>query len=290
MIADRPPLVVAYGMGVDSTAMLVGMHQRGVRPDLVLFADTGGEKPETYAYLPIIQSWLERVGFPPVVVVRNVPKRFKHASYTTLEENCLVNATLPSLAFGRKSCSLKWKRAPQDKFCRHHPPFADLWRTHLPRKKDLRAQKRGVHLAARPEGVKITKAIGYDAGVKDGRRAWKLTDDEHYHYVYFLREWGWSREECCRQILAAGLPLPPKSACFYCPATQPEELLELHDRHPHLTARIVTMEARAQPNLKKIDGLWRKGTKKRPGSMTAFLAQHGKLPVVRDLPRLYCCG
>lgn len=69
MIAVRSLLVVAYGMGVDSTAMLVGLHQRGVRPDLILFADTGGEKPETYAYLPIIQAWLERVGFPPVVVV-----------------------------------------------------------------------------------------------------------------------------------------------------------------------------------------------------------------------------
>ena len=30
-----PPLVVAYGMGVDSTAMLVGLRQRGIRPDLI---------------------------------------------------------------------------------------------------------------------------------------------------------------------------------------------------------------------------------------------------------------
>ena len=33
-----PPLVVAYGMGVDSTAMPVGLHQRGIRPDLILSA------------------------------------------------------------------------------------------------------------------------------------------------------------------------------------------------------------------------------------------------------------
>ena len=42
------PLVVAYGLGVDSTAMLVEFAHRGIRPDLILFADTGGEKPETY--------------------------------------------------------------------------------------------------------------------------------------------------------------------------------------------------------------------------------------------------
>src|SRR5205823_7045341 len=41
------PLVVAYGLGVDSTALLVEFARRGIRPDLILFADTRGEKPET---------------------------------------------------------------------------------------------------------------------------------------------------------------------------------------------------------------------------------------------------
>jgi hypothetical protein len=50
------PLVVAYGLGVNSTAMLVEFARRSITPDLILFADTGGEKPETYAYLPTIQQ------------------------------------------------------------------------------------------------------------------------------------------------------------------------------------------------------------------------------------------
>ena len=44
------PLIVSYGMGVDSTALLVGFAERGIRPDMVLFADVGAEKPETYDY------------------------------------------------------------------------------------------------------------------------------------------------------------------------------------------------------------------------------------------------
>lgn len=40
------PLTVAYGMGVDSTAVLVGMKKRGQRPDKILFADVGAEKQE----------------------------------------------------------------------------------------------------------------------------------------------------------------------------------------------------------------------------------------------------
>jgi 3'-phosphoadenosine 5'-phosphosulfate sulfotransferase (PAPS reductase)/FAD synthetase len=94
------PLVVAYGLGVDSTAMLVEFAHRAIRPDLILFADTGGEKPETYAYLPVIQEYLARVGFPSVVTVRYEPK---WAAYDTLEDQCLHTGTLPSLAYGGKS-------------------------------------------------------------------------------------------------------------------------------------------------------------------------------------------
>lgn len=58
---------------------------------------------------------------------------------------------------------------------------------------------------------------------------------------------------------------------------QPEELVELHLRHRHLTVRIRRMEANAAPHLRKISGLWGRGTKgtrggvAKPGSMTVFL-------------------
>ena len=34
----RAPLVLPYGMGMDSTAALVGWRRLGIRPDLILFA------------------------------------------------------------------------------------------------------------------------------------------------------------------------------------------------------------------------------------------------------------
>jgi hypothetical protein len=101
------PLVVAYGLGVNSTAMLVEFAHRSIRPDLILFADTGGEKPETYQYLDVIRPFLARVGFPDVIVVRYRPT---WAVYDTLEQQCLHTGTLPSLAYGGKSCSWKHKR------------------------------------------------------------------------------------------------------------------------------------------------------------------------------------
>jgi hypothetical protein len=108
-LRPRPecPLVVAYGLGVDSTAMLVEFVHRGIRPDLILFADTGGEKPETHEYMPVIQQYLASVAFPAVTTVRYQPTR---AVYHTLEQQCLHTGTLPSLAYVGKSCSLKYKR------------------------------------------------------------------------------------------------------------------------------------------------------------------------------------
>lgn len=213
-------LKVSYGMGVDSTAMLVGMHQRGIRPDIIMFADTGGEKKPTYAYLPIIRAWLKKVGFPDLTVVRYEPTR---APYTNLEEKCFANETLPSLAFGGHSCSLIFKKDQQEKFLSSYPPALRAWE----------------------RGEKIVVAIGYDCGPRDSRRS-KIRDDEHYTYRYFLQEWRWDREECERQIVAAGLPIPVKSACSFCPAMRREEVLELKRDEPEKFRRGVAMEINAR--------------------------------------------
>ena len=255
--ATKAPLVVAYGLGVDSTAMLVGFVNRGIRPDLILFADTGAEKPETYAYLEVMNAYLRRNDYPEVIVVKYAPVR---ATYDNLEDNCLQNKTLPSLAFGYKKCSLKFKVAPQDKFCNHWAPAQECW----------------------ARGEKVLKAIGYDAGPKDSRRAVDKAEDDEYSYWYPLRDWGWEREECRRQILAAGLPLPLKSACFFCPASQPVEVIWMAYKHPELFRRAIQIEDNARPNNTTIEGLWRSSTKARSGSWRTFAEAKGLITARAD--------
>lgn len=67
-LAPPPPVVLAYGIGVDSTALLIELHARGQAPDLVLTADTGNEKPATYAYLDIIGPWMRDRGIRHEIV------------------------------------------------------------------------------------------------------------------------------------------------------------------------------------------------------------------------------
>lgn len=259
--ATKPPLLVAYGMGVDSTAVLVRLHQAGIRPDAILFADTGSEKQNTYAFQHYMDKWLKRVDFPPITTVRYQPKTCKNwPAYTTLGDNCLTNATLPSLAFGFKSCSMKWKVQPQNKWTDQFLPARLAWQ----------------------RGQKVLKIIGYDASPKDRKRyaIAQGIEDPKYDYWYPLADWHMSRDDCKVAIADAGLPVPPKSACTFCPASKPEELHALSKRD---LAEIVVMEARARPHLTKIEGLWGKGVKgmrgatPKPARMTTYIYQQGLL-------------
>lgn len=45
--------VVAYGGGTNSTAMLIGMHQRSIPVDLILFADTAASSPTPMRIFPL---------------------------------------------------------------------------------------------------------------------------------------------------------------------------------------------------------------------------------------------
>ncbi|MCJ2180171.1 hypothetical protein [Novosphingobium album (ex Hu et al. 2023)] len=251
----RPPVVLAYGIGVDSTALLVELEARGEAPDLVLAADTGVENPLTYEYLDIIRPWMAARGIP-FEIVRYQPRRFKHwPPYYSLLEMCLTNATLPSKSLGGSSCSLKYKKAPQDAFLKTWQPAIDAW----------------------ARGQKVTRLIGFDAGKRDTIRythAAKIVDPL-YEYRYPLREWGMDREACEKRIAAAGLPVPPKSSCWFCIGMTPDEVRTL----PVWCLRlIVLVEARAAPRLHTVEGLWRNSTRARPGRMTDFIRHERLLP------------
>ena len=230
-------LIINYGAGLDSTGVLVGLHQRGVTPDVIIFSDTGAEQPHTYAYLDVMDAWCERVGFPKITRVKYAPVR---APYTTLEGKCLSNETLPSLAFGGHSCALVFKRDVMNKFL----------------KKDARV------LSAIARGETITKMIGYDNGDRDRKRAEKSerslarlrakklsaeTWEAHTcEFRYPLIEWGWDRDRLAQEIEAAGLPVPQKSSCYFCPAMKLDEIVDLKRKHLPLFERAIRIEQGAR--------------------------------------------
>lgn len=252
------PVVVAYGLGRDSTALLIELWKRGVRPDAITWADVGSEKAGTYAYLPVIQAWLRSVAFPEVTVVRYTPTR---APYETIEGNMVLNATLPGATFGLGSCTAKFKIEPQNKWTLRWQPARDAWAA----------------------GKKVTKMIGFEAG-EDHRlkradakaHSGKLNklDASRYRYVMPLMEWGLTLAKCIAIIQEAGLPVPPKSACMFCPNQHREEV---EDLTPDERSRVILIELSAEPFNQTVHGLWREPRKKtdRPGSITAEILAKG---------------
>jgi hypothetical protein len=220
------PIAVAYGGGVNSTAMLVEMRRRDIVPVSIVFSDTHGERPETYAGIDQTNKWCVAHDFPEIVVVSYVSKM---RGNETLEENCLRTKSLPSIAYGFKSCSEKFKIRPQERYLKSQPWAQSVWES----------------------GGKVIKAIGYDAG--EDRRA-KIREHTDYTYWYPLIEWDLYREDCKEICEHEGLKIG-KSACFFCPSSKKPEVLLLAKEHPDLMKRALEMEANAE--LTTVKGLGR---------------------------------
>ena len=109
------------------------------------------------------------------------------------------------------------------------------------------------------KGEKVVKFIGYDAG--EERRLLNALphdlQDKKYQKEYPLMEWGWSRKDCIQAIRDAGLPLPGKSSCFFCPSMKRWEIRTLYHRYPDLLRRALAIEDAAMPNLTSVRGLGR---------------------------------
>jgi hypothetical protein len=227
--------IVSFGGGTNSTAMIIGMYNAGIPVDLILFSDPGAEQPHTYAHIDEFNGWLTRHGLPEIVTIFYTDK---NGDRLTLERECLRSESLPSIAYGFKRCSLKHKVAPQEKFCNNDPRCRAVWES----------------------GERVNKFQGYDAGeprrVEHARAASDF--DKKYKYNFPLYEWGWTREKCVEVIHEAGLSLPGKSSCFFCPSMKKAEIRALWEKYPELYERAIAIEQNAAPTLKSVKGLGRK--------------------------------
>ena len=211
------PLIVPFGGGVNSTAMILRAIEKGIRPDLIIFSDTGGEKPETYEWLDSFGDWLKENH--DMTIERTAYEKF------TLEEDCLEKNKLPALAYGFKQCSLKYKAQPAQKFINKF--YNKRW--------------------CNKNDMFPVKWIGYD--LDEEHRIKKNYGDNLVNNSYFqypLVDWEMDREACVDLIKAHGFEPPLKSACFFCPATKKHEIDWLEENHPELLQRALDMENNAE--------------------------------------------
>ena len=271
-MSNRLKRVWCWGAGWDSTAGIIEDVRRGIPIDMITFADHGGEKrtPDTelgeqvgtYEFIPIFTEWLVERGYPAPVRCVYTPKPETHARYAaaarevverlnlkTIDEatiqrlagiygNMVGNATLTGLAFGGKSCSVKWKIEALGPHRVDNPLLQEAWLN----------------------GERVQKCIGFDAtedhrvkGTGGGgtyavgnfaicNRKGLPAFSGRYSVLYPLREYGFDRPKCGRVIADAGLPVPPKSACFFCPAMRLAEIQRLQIIDPEYAILAFEME------------------------------------------------
>ena len=239
------PIAWSYGGGLDSSAGILHMHELGIRPDLIIIADVGGEHPHTWETVAAMDAWCQANDFPEITITSYYSPTTR---YQSLEGNCLHNDGLPSLAYGGHSCSLKWKiEAIEDEIW-----GIEGWK---PARKALE------------QGVRVTRCIGYDYGCADSKRFAKVDKVEkkdeasgkflHWKNRYPLREWKLSRDVLDSTIAdhpefgdlleaRTGSRTVRKSSCFFCPAMKVEEVEEMATDYPDLALRAAVMEYRAE--------------------------------------------
>lgn len=228
-ISDSSPKFVSYGGGVNSTAMLILLKANNIKPDYILFADTGGEHPHTYAYLEVFDKWLKSVGFPQITTVKYKGTE----NYETLEQDCLHHKALPSKAYGYGKCSAKYKVQPQQSFI-----------------KLLGLNERYINYVGIHAGEQ-SRLLG-----KNGKP--KIIETKDYLTKYPLIENRIYQHHCIALIQSVGLPVPSKSSCFFCPSMKPTEILKLKEDYPDLYERAIAIENSGLQTAHSIKGLGRK--------------------------------
>jgi hypothetical protein len=206
--------VISYGGGVDSTAMTLLLLKMGDNPDMIIFADTGGEYPETYNYIDKFDAYLREKAQIGITKIQ--------AKEGPMYEYMLERGWTPS---------------------RQYPSHIDRWKLR-PILKYIQEWRNG-------ETVEMCIGIDYDESdrMRTPRRRWIVNR-------YPLVDARVGRRGAERIIKEAGLPLPIKSGCFFCPFQHRSRWLWAKREHPELFAAARKLEENGNWFPKKTLGSW----------------------------------
>ena len=187
----------------------------------------------------------------------------------SLEGYCLKNKTLPSLAYGFKTCSQRWKVRPIAMYLRKDKLFMEQM------KKD--------------DG--FIKIIGFDISEIDraetaSNSVKNKKNTEEYNLKFDLWfpliDWRIGRKQL-KEIVGNYNLCPAKSSCFFCPAMSTYEVIKLNELYPDLLKRALSIESKA--DLKTTKGLGRSWAWK-----DAIKADHDQLKLFEDPSNTLGCG
>lgn len=211
---------VSFGGGVQSTALLVLAARREIDYRTFLFCDVGAdsENPETVIYVDeVAWPYAERHGLE---LVRLQKIKRDGSVDTVLRRVQESKRTIPIPA------RMAGNGAPGNRQCTRDFKVMLVAR-HTKRQGATVEQPSTVALGISTDEIQRART---DSGI-----AWQETD-------YPLLTLKLSRQDCKQIIREAGLPEPPRSACWFCPLRRASGWAEMKLTKPEQFERVIAIE------------------------------------------------
>ncbi len=217
--------VFSYGGGVQSTAALVLAAHGKLDYRTFLFCNVGAdsENPETLTYVNAVAKPYALAHHIELIELQRTWQKGERAGKPVTLYSQLVNPRSRSLGIpvrlgtgapGNRSCTVDFKIEVADRWLREH--------------------------GAKSEGATVGLGISLDEwhrmrkGV-DPQKPWKVLD-------YPLIDQKLDRQDCMNCIARAGLPVPPKSSCYFCPFHSLPVWQEMRNTQPDLFKKACDLE------------------------------------------------
>lgn len=211
--------VFSFGGGVQSTAVLVLAARGEVQYDALLFANVGddSENPDTLAYVrDVAMPYAERHG----IRLEELTKYRRTGEPETLlgrirraERSVPIPMRMSNGAPGNRQCTGDFKIGVVAKWLREHGATKENPAT-----------------------------VGLGISTDEFQRARSNSGLAYERLEYPLLQYRFDREHCRRLIELEGLPVPPKSACWFCPFQNDGQWRKLKHDRPDLFAASVDLE------------------------------------------------
>ncbi len=255
--------VFSFGGGVQSTAALVLAAQGRIDYRTFLFCNVGAdsENPDTLTYVrDIAKPFAARHGLTFHEVERTRRDGSRETIYGEITRSDNRSIGIPvymgSGAPGNRSCTIDFKIAVVDKWLKQHTERGAihamkeaLLRRSALGKLDKEALKRlmgtlnGFFAEQEPLaivglGISLDEIQRVKPNMDVNTMAWKV----NAHPLIFDVPRPLTRHDCLSIIADAGLPVPPKSSCWFCPYHSTRAWQDLRLTRPDLFEKAVQLE------------------------------------------------
>jgi hypothetical protein len=204
---------ISYGGGVQSTALLVLAARGEIDFPLALFANVGddSEHPATLYYVREVA--MPYAGAHGIELVEIAAASLLQSLYRR-ERSVHIPVRLEgSGAPGRRGCT-----------------------------RDFKVRRIAAELRARGMTAAEPAVLAMGISLDEYHRMRSSSGDDRYRLAYPLIYRRLDRAACAALIQRAGLPVPPKSSCWFCPFKGREDWRRLRRETPDLFASAVALE------------------------------------------------